>query len=139
VALSKQEKLRRAAERQKVWRLKNPERSKEIAQKNYRKNGAHPNMVQARRRYHLQKTYGLTLEQYEQMLLAQNGVCAICKRPESVKVRGTLKSLHVDHNHETGQVRELLCGACNSAFGSLCEDSEIILAMFDYAVKHNGE
>lgn len=59
----------------------------------------------------LMSLYGITLEQYEQMLTAQNGVCAICGRIP------TGRSLHVDHNHKTGEVRGLLCHSCNFAIG----------------------
>lgn len=55
----------------------------------------------------LRNGYGITVEQYEEMLKRQKGGCAICgKRPGK-------KRLHVDHNHETGQVRGLLCAKCN--------------------------
>lgn len=60
-----------------------------------------------RRSYHLMSRYGITLEQYEEILKAQNGVCAVCFRPP----RGKL--LSVDHDHVTGFVRGLLCNGCN--------------------------
>jgi uncharacterized protein YbaR (Trm112 family) len=59
------------------------------------------------------RMYGLTEQQYVAMLVAQNNCCAICKR---------VRHLWVDHDHETGQVRGLLCKHCNSAIG-LLEDS----------------
>lgn len=104
----------------------------------YRKNGAHPSAKKARRRYHLKTTYGISLEQYEEMFAAQGGVCKICHLPETHIRSGSSKSLDVDHDHQTGEVRALLCSACNSAYGLLREDPERILAMFDYAVEHNG-
>lgn len=70
------------------------------------------------RRYHLTNTYGITPEQYEAMLAEQGGVCAICRR----KDKG--RNLAVDHDHETGQVRGLLCQACNRAIGQLGEDPD---------------
>jgi len=56
----------------------------------------------------LRKQYGITLEQYEEMRDVQNGVCAICNQPDPL---GT--DLAVDHDHETGNVRMLLCRDCN--------------------------
>lgn len=55
----------------------------------------------------LQRTYGITSEQYEQMRADQRGVCAICKQPPKKL------PLNVDHDHESGLVRGLLCWNCN--------------------------
>ena len=64
----------------------------------------------ARRDSTLKYLYGITLEDYTRMLDDQHGVCAICSQPN---VRGW--RLSVDHNHETGEVRALLCNPCNFA------------------------
>ena len=77
----------------------------------------------ARARYHANvdgyrharflREYGITLEQYEAMLEQQGGVCARCKQaPGEIR-------LAVDHAHDTGVVRGLLCGACNTYLGRL--------------------
>ena len=66
------------------------------------------------RAYHLKQTYGLTLEQYDEMLEQQDSVCAICGE---TNLDG--KRLYVDHNHETGKVRGLLCLKCNNRLGVL--------------------
>ena len=58
----------------------------------------------------LQRIYGITLEQYTQMLTAQNGKCSICETSNT-------KKLHVDHCHTTNQVRGLLCNSCNNGLG----------------------
>jgi hypothetical protein len=66
----------------------------------------------------LLRNYGLTLAEYEQMFSAQDGLCAICGLPETALNRdGSIRRLHVDHDHETGMVRALLCSACNSVLG----------------------
>lgn len=62
---------------------------------------------------HLRKAYGIGLDEYRSMLAEQDGRCAICRRPES----DFTKSLSVDHCHETGRVRSLLCGRCNTHLG----------------------
>jgi hypothetical protein len=45
--------------------------------------------------------------------------------------------LSIDHNHETGEVRELLCGDCNTAIGMAKEDPEILQAMISYLKRWN--
>jgi len=72
--------------------------------------------------------YGITLADYNRMLVDQNGKCAICKRSG--------EKLHVDHDHATGKVRELLCNSCNTALGFLNEDVSRLSAMRKYIQKH---
>lgn len=67
------------------------------------------------------KQYGLTLEDYDVLLAEQNGVCAICK-----KKCATGKRLAVDHCHQTGAIRGLLCYRCNSHLGWLEADAGAI-------------
>ena len=62
---------------------------------------------------HLQRTYGISNEDYNVMFKGQEGCCAICGRHQ----REFKKRLHVDHNHTTGQVRALLCAKCNTGLG----------------------
>lgn len=68
--------------------------------------------------------YGLTLEQYRAMVEAQEGRCAICGEPEGATYRGKVRRLCVDHNHETGEVRGLLCVQCNFAIGHLADNPD---------------
>lgn len=66
----------------------------------------------------LMAKYGLTLEQYDELEAAQGGRCAICTEPETrVAGDGTPMPLCVDHDHEIGQVRGLLCARCNAVLG----------------------
>lgn len=58
------------------------------------------------------RTYGLKPGEYERMYKEQGGVCAICRR-----ATGATKRLAVDHDHNTGLVRGLLCGPCNKLVG----------------------
>ena len=81
---------------------------------------------------YLQRTYGITLDEYNQMFTDQNGCCAVCGKHEKEHT----KALSVDHDHETGEVRELLCHACNTSFGLLQEDPEIILSLLAYARRY---
>lgn len=77
-------------------------------------------------RQHLLKRYNITPEDYQAMLAVQNGTCAICKQ-------GPGKSkLQVDHDHDTGQVRGLLCVSCNSGLGHLGDDYGRVLLAAEY-------
>jgi len=78
------------------------------------------------------KKYGLSLDDYEQMLAAQGGVCAICQRPETFVTRGTVSSLGIDHDHETGVVRGLLCRLCNAGIGGLQDSPELLERAAEY-------
>ena len=80
--------------------------------------------------------FGITLEQYQEMLLAQNGVCAICRKPETMIRRGRVQMLGVDHHHESGALRDLLCAACNLLVGHSRESPEFLRAAADYLERH---
>lgn len=70
----------------------------------------------------LVRSYGITLDEYNEMLDSQGGVCAICKRPQGAKSasrNGQPRALEVDHDHETGKVRGLLCATCNRLLAML--------------------
>jgi hypothetical protein len=74
----------------------------------------------------LQKNYGVSYKWYKQTLEKQNNVCAICECVETAKIRGKSLSLAVDHCHDTGKVRGLLCRACNTAIGSFKHDLSVL-------------
>lgn len=75
--------------------------------------------------YHLRRTYGISREQYEQMVADQKGKCAICRKFDN--------KLHVDHCHTTGQIRGLLCGSCNRGLGLFRDDPAIMRRAITYA------
>lgn len=107
-----------------------PAHHREVNRRSYR------NVPDAGRR-HLLKGYGLTLEEYEAMATAQDGLCAICRQPETARDRGgRIRSLAVDHDHETHTVRGLLCHACNVALGYLDDDPERLEAAATYLRAH---
>ncbi len=82
--------------------------------------------------------FGITLKQYGDMLLAQNGCCAICKHPETATRNGVVKALAVDHDHETGAIRGLLCVACNTGIGKFKDDRNLMLSAVKYLDTHKG-
>lgn len=84
-----------------------------------------------RRGDYLEKTYGLTLEQYDQILNRQAGACAICKGPP--RGQGSkLGHFDVDHDHTTGRVRGLLCNPCNQALGLLNDRKDVLVSAVQY-------
>lgn len=85
------------------------------------------------------RKYGLTPAEYSAMHVAQDGKCAICEREEtSMTVKGAVRSLAVDHCHNTGKVRGLLCSRCNTTLGRIEESPQLLRAMFDYLHKHSA-
>lgn len=73
----------------------------------------------------------MTPEQFDAMLVAQDGVCAICQRTCAMG-----RSLSVDHDHQTGMVRGLLCAGCNVALGRFEDDVERLEAAIRYLRQH---
>ena len=106
----------------------------QAAKKAYR--AAYPDRIRERNRryqrsgdYYRRRrlsAYGITLEEYNTMLAAQGGGCAICGNPPGAR------SLHVDHDHATGEVRGLLCIGCNVALGGFRDDPELLARAIDY-------
>ena len=85
-----------------------------------------------RREYGLQRRFGITAEEYDRMLEVQSGCCAACGRHQT-----EFKSrLAVDHNHETGEVRGLLCTNCNTIWGLSGENADILLKIIDYGRRY---
>ncbi len=80
-------------------------------------------MSREEREQNMLQRYGITIEDYAYMFNAQNGKCKICTRLHSKFARG----LVVDHNHNTGSIRGLLCDPCNRALGYF-RDSVIVMS-----------
>lgn len=86
------------------------------------------------RAYHLKKKYGITVEQYDEMLENQNHRCLICdKHEDDVKTR-----LAVDHNHITGEIRGLLCTYCNHRIVGRHRDGNLLRKIADYIEQGTG-
>ncbi len=82
----------------------------------------------AKDRY-IERKYGITRAQWDAMREAQNGVCAICRVPGRT---GRHSKLVVDHCHETGRIRGLLCGPCNVALGIFGDTTEALERVLRY-------
>jgi hypothetical protein len=90
------------------------------------------------RKWRLENVFGITLDQYNEMLERQNGLCAICRMPETSTWRGRTKTMSVDHDHETGAVRALLCGNCNAGLGQFKDSPELLTLAALYVSTHKS-
>jgi hypothetical protein len=103
------------------WRRENPDKVQEI---NERHAALRPDLVKARaRRSSLKRKYKLTPEQVVELTEGQGGRCAICRRKSE---------LVVDHCHETGRVRGMLCRRCNLGIGHLDDSAQMVRAALLY-------
>lgn len=119
---NKEQRSKKAKEN--YW--KNPQIARERANK-YRK--AFPNKVKSTK---LMQEFGLSYEEYVSKLEAQNYSCAICDKHES---NFTFK-LAVDHDHESGKIRGLLCSNCNNGLGRFHDDLNKLQNAIEYLKKH---
>jgi hypothetical protein len=133
------DKARRESKRayDKNWRTEHPEYDKEwyskhpeLKRKKARKwNTEHP---EYRANSHLKREYNITLAQKREMWLRQWRLCAICCCDIS-----TLQQAQVDHNHDTDEVRGILCSDCNRALGCVKEDKDTLINMIEYLQTFN--
>lgn len=84
------------------------------------------------RAYSIKKKYDMTLEEYSTLLESQDNSCAICGTHVSMASLGSGNHLHIDHNHETNEVRGLLCWDCNTGIGKLKDSVEILQSVILY-------
>lgn len=128
-------------ETQKKWREKNKDKLKEknkITNSNRDKDKHNEYMKEWRKKkpYNsknadLKKCYGITIDDYNKKLEHQDYKCAICNMPQGKR------ALAVDHNHSTGQVRDLLCHKCNTSIGLMDENIDKIKSLISYLEKWN--
>lgn len=91
----------------------------------YRKNNREK-YLESKRKCRLKVVFGITIAQYEKMLLKQGGTCGICgSKPDKVR-------LAVDHDHRTGKIRGLLCDSCNRGLGQLGDSEEVLISALEY-------
>ncbi len=104
-------------ERQRRWRARNPTAASEANRNNY-----------------LRSRYGITADDYDAAVVVRDRKCDLCGRPPSEEY---LK-LHVDHDHNTGKVRGLLCISCNTGLGKLGDTVEAIQGVLAYLTSPPG-
>jgi hypothetical protein len=127
--------LARDAEKLRAWLVENRERRNKLARERYRKD---PDKAKARSRRYVKRNpearrnsilkhqYNITLAEYNALLAHQKGVCAVCRQKETRldPVTKKVTALAVDHDHSHGNIRGLLCSACNKAIGLLRDNPE---------------
>ncbi len=96
-----------------TWRSANPDAARLIS-----------------RRSALKRTYGITVEAWDEMLVRQGGRCAICGRADDGSTAA--RRLNVDHDHGSGIVRGLLCGSCNNGIGRFQHDPKLLAQAITY-------
>jgi len=105
--------------------------------KHYAKGWAREDRKRNPRKYKdkmLRKSYGISIEEFEAMQKAQDNKCAICNKTEKAKnpKTGEVRELAVDHCHNTGRVRSLLCTNCNRGLGGFMDDVELLRKAVEY-------
>jgi ribosomal protein L37E len=85
--------------------------------------------------YDLRRRFDISLEEYDALLASQQGVCAICGRPEIRSYKGKAKKLSVDHDHTTGKIRGLLCYKCNLGIGQFEDSIKLLDKAKEYLTK----
>lgn len=110
---------RKSVERHRADRAKNPEKWK----RRWASRQRDPRKVKS---YNLMSRFGFDIETYDEILDIQGGGCAICGQQDEDEY------LHVDHDHETGRVRGLLCGPCNRGLGLFADSQERLVKAAGY-------
>lgn len=136
--------IRRVANQasKKAWVLANPEKQKDRVRRWREANidkiraysratsGAHKRRA---KNDHLLRTYGLSYADKLSLIKKQRGLCPICHK--GIKPG---RNAHVDHCHNTGKVRGILCGKCNPALGGFCDDIRILQSAIAYLRKRGS-
>lgn len=120
----------KSIERAKRWREQNLGRF----QATQRVRRQRPENKAKEREAHLLRKYGITQAAYEALFAAQGGGCAICERPP---LQG--QPLHVDHDPESGAVRQLLCVCCNNGLRQFQEEPSLLMKAAGYLDRHSAD
>ena len=115
----------------KCKKCKNDQARKTYSEKEIK--DSRPSYASSRER-HLLRTYGINLKKYNELLVKQKYCCGVCEKHQDDEK----KSLHVDHNHETGEIRGLLCNFCNRQVIGKHKDPELFLKAAKYLSKGTG-
>lgn len=89
-----------------------------------------PTYALNKKNQYIKHKWGMSREEYDARLLAQDGKCAVCKQEQPTAY------WHLDHNHKTGALRDFLCSNCNRGIGHLKEDLTILNNAIEYLTKH---
>lgn len=107
--------------------------NKSARENHHKRSGCKDRAKQVKSRY-LERTYNMTIEQLEEKVRGQNGVCEICRNLLDMS-----SLTHVDHCHKTGRVRGVLCSNCNRGIGYLQDDAAVVSAAADYLRRYQSD
>ena len=93
------------------------------------------NGIEQRRKYGLKRSFGISQEFYNDLFSSQEGKCSICEVHQSELKR----ALSVDHCHDSGKIRGLLCAKCNTALGLFGDRADNLKRATSYIEKHMSE
>lgn len=130
--MTEEERKRRASQYSMKWQSLNPDRANAYNNAYYHRKKNDPEVRRKVKNSRLMLRYGITLAQWQQMWDDQGGRCAICREPMDGD-----KNAHVDHDHATGAVRELLCRKCNHRVGIF--ESDLREAIEAYLSRHQAQ
>lgn len=105
------------------WNKSNPDKITEYAKTRWSTHKAHDTSKR------LQRLYGVSLDDYLELIKEQGNCCAICG---SADPGGRIENFHIDHCHDSGQFRGLLCMRCNTALGLFKDSPEVLLQAYEY-------
>ena len=126
MAMSDDERRRRKREANRIRRMLDPEKDRREQREWRIKN---PDKTRTHR---LTAHYGITKEQYDAILIEQDGLCA------ANGCQPTRRGLFVDHNHDTGEIRGLLCQHCNTALGHARDRIDMLVGLASYLHKNQS-
>lgn len=113
--------------REKRYANKAQRKIDQLATANWKRNN--PDAAELiRRKAYLKRYYGISIEQYNELIQKYNNTCWICRKPQDQ----FLKNLSVDHDHQTGEIRGLLCYSCNRNLVGHHRDAEMFLKAYEY-------
>lgn len=94
--------------------------------------------AESRHAIRIKAIFGIDRDTYEAMLIAQNHACAICKTlvGDTAAYRNGVRRLSIDHDHDSGKVRGLLCSSCNRGIGLLKDSEDVLAAAIIYLKSH---
>lgn len=130
----KNENRERVRELEREDRKNNPEKHKKWRDAHYARHRDDISLTKSLKERNLDKDF------YEKMMIEQDKKCAICKQEEIRMSRDgkAITRLCIDHDHDTNEVRQLLCHDCNSGLGKFKDCPELLLQAADYLIMHKG-
>lgn len=116
-----------------AWQVRNLSEKSKLRRKEYQKKWGLENW-QRKRDYMIKRQFGITPEQYNELLVKQDFRCAICRKHETEFA----KKLAIDHDHQTLEIFGLLCNNCNHRFIGKFRDPELFLKAAEYLKQGSG-